>query len=298
MTPYILTKHQTRLKSILENFVQTVRINVSLVDKAGKSILTPEPNHFGWQFLADTADIGKSFKRADNYLEHTDGLGFKHFAIPTAMGYIVVGPLALNKRPERSGFASEELDEVRVISQNHLRSILDLVSGVAGLLEDMLGIEQKKVPQKKASKSPEDLSDIFNSMLDVALQFSHAQSGSIMLFDGKTKELSVQASKGLKNGHANHKPIKLGEGISGLALKERKTLILTDDHSPDNRISHLLKRKEIKQSIIMPFEDPSKKIRGVINVNIENAANFLTKSEASEMARNLEEITEQTLQVI
>jgi hypothetical protein len=106
----------------------------------------------------------------------------------------------------------------------------------------------------------------------------------------------MQAAKGL-NSRYFKQSVKLDEGIAGLAFREKKTLILTDK-SKDNRLNDLLSRKEIKQSIVMHFEGPAKKISGVLSLNITNEPLTTKPSGLRHITERLSQITANALQSV
>jgi hypothetical protein len=293
--------HEARLKTIFGYFVDVVRINIFITTKTGKSMMTPEPNPYGWNLLADAADIQTKFRQNGDYLEYIDPFGLHHFAIPIrSQGYVVIGPLIINKKLERVQYQTialklnrdpddllDSLQEIRVVSQNQLKSIIDLISEAK---EFFIGEE----PQEAKASAGEILNTALKSLLDAALGMAKAQSGSIMLYNAP-RGLTVHVSKGINPQFVTRKPIKLGEGISGYALEQNRTFVLTDK-ADDNRIAHLLKRKEIKQSIVMPFESQDKNIRGVLNLNIQNGQSLIKGTDR--IIKNLAQATAMALQTL
>jgi putative methionine-R-sulfoxide reductase with GAF domain len=289
---------EDRLKTLFKYFVDVVRINIFITTKTGKSIITPDINPYGWKLLADTSDIKSKFKPAGNYLEYVDVFGLHHFAIPISAGYVIVGPIAINKKLNREEYREiaikskrdaddliDALDEIRVVSQTQLKSILDLIAEA----KDFFMSEGEPMPETQAA---EELNQTLKALLDAALRLANAQSGSIMLYQ-ESRGLTVHVSKGINPQFVARKPIQLGEGISGYALAKNRTFILTDKVD-DNRIAHLLKRKEIKQSIVMPFASQEKTIQGVLNINIQNADSLITGTD--QLIKSLNQITATALQ--
>jgi hypothetical protein len=286
---------EERLSTLFKYFVDVVRINIFITTSSGKSIVTPDRNRYGWNLLVDVSQIKTQFKDCGSFLEYVDPFEFHHFAIPIKSGYVVLGPLAINKKLDRTKYEEialkitrnpddilDSIEEIRVVSQNQLKSILDLITEA----KDFFINEDEPVD----IGAVETLNTALKTLLEVALTMTKAQSGSIMLYQ-EPRGLTVQVSKGI-NPQFIHKPTQLGEGISGYALKEKQTLVLTD--KSDNRISHLLKRKDIKQSIVMPFENEGKQIRGVLNLNIQESDSFLKGMDY--ILQNLEQITRQAIQ--
>ncbi len=288
---------EDRLRTLFKYFVDVVRINIFITTKTGKSIITPEINPYGWKLLADTSDIKSKFKPSGNQLEYVDAFDLHHFAIPIKAGYVIVGPVVINKKLDREQYREialkskrdpddilDSLDEVRIVSQTQLKAILDLIAEA----KDFFMAEGEAIPEAQAA---EELNQTLKALLDAALRLANAQSGSIMLYN-ESRGLTIQVSKGINPQFATRKPIQLGEGISGHALAQNRTFILTDT-ADDNRIAHLLKRKEIKQSIVMPFTSQEQTIRGVLNINIQDAESLLTGTD--QLIKSLNQITQTAL---
>ena len=105
---------------ILSRFIDVLRINIFIVDNKGVIILPPEEGKYGgrlltdpsWGFQArqDGSEFLKKFEPYGGglYLEYVSPLKLHQFAIPLhiqnnggqPIGYMIVGPVILNKRPE------------------------------------------------------------------------------------------------------------------------------------------------------------------------------------------------------
>ena len=103
-----------------------------------------------------------------------------------------------------------------------------------------------------------------------------AERSSLMRFDDEKKELKVFAAKGYRVYPITGMPIKWGEGIAGLALKESKVISITKMREPDmtNFFARLLGREEdrelcVKSLLCMPLFQLEKPI-GVINISTIN----------------------------
>ena len=105
-----------------------------------------------------------------------------------------------------------------------------------------------------------------DKILNIALQVSGADIGSIMMLDKDKNELSICASKGLSDEVIKKSRVKLGEGISGIAVQENKVFLIDSNHE-DNRIKKYLSRPQIRSSMVLPIKiqnSPS----GVMNLGI------------------------------
>lgn len=302
--------HNLKWRTVVENFVQVLRINICIVDPQGHSLVTPSVNPFGWKLLADAHEAISRSNLSGEWQEWEDGLKLHHFIIPVGRhvkpeAYIILGPVILNKRLEETQYQQlavqsgrdgsdlvDSIENIRVVSYTNLKYITDLIQGIFELAKETVSQDAFS----EATIAREGLTGILQSMLELSLGIAKAQSGSVMLFDLKTKELFVKVAKGLAGRYLTT-PVKLDEGIAGLAFREKKTLILTDK-SKDNRIGHLLNRKEIKQSIVMHFEEPAQKISGVLSLNIIADPSNTKKARLSHITERLSQITSNALQSI
>ena len=284
--------------TLIDNFIGALHINVCIVDAQWAPVIVPNPNPHGWKLISEAVAQHAQFKPAGEHLEFVDGFKMHYFAIPFGSnktnGYIVLGPVVLNKRLEKAQCEElaaqlnrdfyelmDHLDGIRVLSFVNLKYILDFTKGFTEMIQETLKPQAETV-------------DVFGSMLELSFGAAQGQSGSIMLFDLKTNTLKVCAAQGLHERYLQ-KPQKLDEGVAGIAFQKQKTLIL-DDSARHNRIGHLLNRKEIKQSIVMPFETSDKKVRGVLNLNINSR--LMTKDEADQVTENLSQIATSVLKTL
>jgi len=106
------------------------------------------------------------------------------------------------------------------------------------------------------------------TILDVALNLTKAECGSIMILDEKSGELTIKVSRGLREGEVKKTRLKLGEGISGLSAQENTAFVISKEKI-DNRIKHLLKRPEIKEAVVMPLSIKNR-VFGVLNLHTKN----------------------------
>ena len=296
-------------RSILENVADILRIHICIADAAGMPIVIPEQPKYGWKFSPNFLKVESNFTHmGDGRFEFIDQYQLHYYAVACVSienninGYVILGPVILNKRLGKSeyealakqngddidGFNSR-LEEIRIISHLNLEYIIYTIS-------DFIKLGQNNLPPLESQKFETGRTQIIlESMLDLSLAIANAESGSIMLFDEQTNELSIHAAKGLDKTYLKRR-IKLHEGISGIAFKNKKTMILKSASQPEP-IQGLLNRKDIYQSMVMPFETTDKKTRGVLNVNIMRHDLDL-KGRLESVNKALLEITSNVLQVI
>ena len=292
-------KTSQKLEQILLNFIDVLRINILMVDSNGNPILVPKTSGYGFygtaqwgvlQYLG-TPEFLKKFKKEEYYLKSVDNFGFQNFALPIPtgesddIGYLIVGPVILNKPLEQAGYQAisqelnlnfsdflECLSEVRVVTFNSLKSILDLLSELSRYALRMNTTKNTQpVPEK--TQTPSNLS-VFQNLLDLSMALTQAECGSIMLLDKITNELSIQVFKGIDLQKLRNVPVKLGEGIAGLAAQKKESFVINAEHS-NNRISHLLKKPDLKCALVLPIINDNKEILGVMNISTRQATSRL-----------------------
>jgi hypothetical protein len=262
---------------------------------------------FGFDFSGKKSAFWQKFQKTGPYLEAKDAFDFRVFAIPIIVdknqqpvAHVIVGPVILNRRLDSEeyvkiasgiGLKNDQLvdviNEVRVVSFIAIKGILDLLSEVfKDVLE--LNLEKKRLHETRFNREilPKEVADVAQEMymdihldellvtiLDVALNLTKAECGSIMILDEKSGELTIKVSRGLQEGEVKKARIKLGEGISGLSAQENQAFVISKEKI-DNRIKHLLKRPEIKEAVIMPLSAKNR-VFGVLNIHTKNAATHI-----------------------
>ncbi len=127
----------------------------------------------------------------------------------------------------------------------------------------------------QAMTSTLGLKQLLDLILKLACQVLKADSGSIMLLDGKHKQLKIESYFGLKREIVEGLRIGLGERIAGWVAATSQQLLLVDGLKNNPRFAHLETRPEIKSSMVVPLKIKDKVI-GVINLN-NYSENFTDK---------------------
>lgn len=302
---------------LLSRFIDVLRINMFIVDRHGLIVLPPEEDKYGGKLLTDpsrgfdllhTQHFLEQFKAQGKYLESINRFNLRSFAIPIKypkdhiIAYLIVGPLILNKRlisEQYDQLAHEhhldineltnEINEIRVVSNVMLNSILDLLTDIIrDNVQLSLATERQQPPNlSQAINQVADeiyatvrLDELLATLLDTALKMTETECGSIMIQDDKTHDLTIKVSRGLDPQKLEHTRVKLGEGICGLAAKENASFLINGQQG-DHRISHLLKRSDIKHSLVMPLVKKNKTY-GILNLH--------TKKDVDHLSQNLDNL--------
>ncbi|MBF0504434.1 MAG: PocR ligand-binding domain-containing protein [Candidatus Omnitrophica bacterium] len=307
----ILDKIKTnqKLEQILLNFIDVLRINILMVDTQGNSVLVPPLRGHGWnwtcksgvlQYLG-TPQFLSYFQKESNYLKHVDAFEFQTFAVPVLLqenedpiGYLIVGPVILNKRLERYEYQViardsgadlydllESLNEIRIVTFNTLKSILDLLSDLSQYALKVIQVQEEE-------------KTIYMTLLDLAMTLTQAECGSIMLFNKETKDLTIQVQRGLNPEKFHNVRVKLGEGIAGLAAQKKEPYVIHEGHA-SNRIRHLLKKPELKCALVLPIIKDNNEILGVMNISTRQETSRLA-THSQQMLKTLTEITTNCLE--
>lgn len=292
---------------ILSKLIDVIRINMFIVDRHGLIILPPDEARYGGRLLTDKklgfeliqgqAQLLTHFRNRGEYLESINKFDLRSYALPInftnneVLAYLITGPVILNKRLISQNLKTwaheisigedvlyDEINQIRVVSNVMMKSILDLLSGIVkdNIQLSMNDAELNKFKEidhehEKAHQLAEEIyttvrqDELLINFLDVVLNMTETECGSIMVIDEKTQEMTVKLSKGLESKEIQNKKIKCSEGISGyVALKGE--LMVIDRMSGEDSVRSLLKRSEIQKSLIMPIK-MGRKIFGVINVH-------------------------------
>jgi len=78
----------------------------------------------------------------------------------------------------------------------------------------------------KAITSDLYISDVLKLIVTLTANVMHAKICALWLLDEKTKELKIRATQAMSEAYLKERTLKLGEGIVGLVVKERKPIVI------------------------------------------------------------------------
>jgi len=295
-------------QKIQDNFAAITQISVRTLDITGKLVTIPsaEPRLCA-EVLEETGlkDVvclkclptflgGKEI--VDKNLGFVCSLGLHNFVTPLKLdegqivAYTVVGPLILVERKDKEEYRkpAEQFNvdleklwgallEIKVITFNAAHSIVELIQDVG---EYTLKLAYRNAIREKESimttLTPK-LERLLKTLLEVALEISKADSGSVMFLDEKKDELSIQAARGIDDEIVGKTRVKMGSGISGIAAQEGRAFLI-DNQTRDNRIASYLNRPQIQSSMVIPLRIGDR-VMGVMNLGAsKSAVRFDTES--------------------
>ncbi len=109
------------------------------------------------------------------------------------------------------------------------------------------------------------LNDILKSIVNVTARMMKSKICSILLLDDKKQELYIVATQSLSEEYINKPNLKVGEGISGLAIKNN-SIITSSDVRKDKRFKYpeIARKENIVSMLSVPITIKNKPV-GVIN---------------------------------
>lgn len=110
-----------------------------------------------------------------------------------------------------------------------------------------------------------DRNELLSDILNLAIESTRAERGSIMLFSREDMALRMEVAKGMDEEVVRKIRVPLGEGISGKVAKTGKPLMITGKAS-EEEFSSLYERRDANSALCVPLVSTSGVI-GVINVN-------------------------------
>ena len=121
-----------------------------------------------------------------------------------------------------------------------------------------------------------DLAHLFKIITEVLVKEFSVDRVSLMLIDESSGTLLIRASHGLSPDVALKARRREGEGVSGLVLKHRKPLIISDGKHPDPEVMATINQENMPaSSMSVPLIGKSK-LFGVLNVSKFSGAPFST----------------------
>ncbi|HOL67237.1 MAG TPA: GAF and ANTAR domain-containing protein [bacterium] len=132
-----------------------------------------------------------------------------------------------------------------------------------------MGIHQEQIKAlyeiSKAITSEMYLEDVLKLIVAVTAQVLGSKICSIMLLDEKTQTLSIKATQAMSPEYINKPPLKVGEGIAGRVVAERRPIVVQDVRKEENyKYRDIARQEGIVSMLSVPMEVKGRVI-GVLN---------------------------------
>ena len=122
------------------------------------------------------------------------------------------------------------------------------------------------------------LEDILKLIVTVTAQATGSKICSLMLLDEKTQELTIRATQSISADYNEKKPLKVGEGIAGKAVREKKPITILDvSLEKEYKYKDIAKKEGLISLLCVPLLVKGKAI-GVLNLYTPEKHKF-TKNE-------------------
>ncbi len=217
-------------------------------------------------------------------------------------GYMVIGPVIFMKRREKNAYAeiAEKLNidldqlwslilELRVFSYKGIRSFLDMVENLMGRILNLA--YAKRLMQDEMAKGSLEARDIVSGadvtidefialFLDLVMDMTNGNAGSVMLLDRVSGSLKIRAAHGLPADVVRSANVPLGRGVSGLAA-QTKTPFLINENTADPMVGEWLHKPQLFSSVVVPIKY-GEDVFGVVNVSSDR--NLCVKFDDSTLA--------------
>jgi ligand-binding sensor protein/putative methionine-R-sulfoxide reductase with GAF domain len=280
-------------QKVQDTFSKIINVSLRTMDSEGKPLTVPtgEPR-LCKELLKETpygTDVcgpclptflgGKAV--IDKNLSFICPPGFHNFIAPLridnkVVAYTILGPVVLVMRRTKEQYSKlageldvdleklwQEIQEIRVISFHRVQSLVELIKRVGEYILE-LSYDNLTGGKKVIKTASQKIKELLDLLLNVAMQVSGADMGSIMFLEKNKEELTIRVAEGLPDDVVIRTRVKLGEGVSGIVAKEGKS-ILVDENLSDNRIRKYLYRPYLKSSMVLPIQ-ADEKVFGVLNL--------------------------------
>ncbi|MBI2871402.1 MAG: GAF domain-containing protein [Candidatus Omnitrophica bacterium] len=208
--------------------------------------------------------------------------GLYNFILPVDDWQIIVGPCSVGRKPnaQEAQRMAQELavhapsfqasrDQIKLFSFSAVQSVVRLLHMTSRMiLKERNGMTRRDRPLK----------ELLSAFLDAILFATHADTGSVMLWDEGTGYLSLQEERGLSRDISRRTRLRKGEGIAGLVLEEGRPLLLDDGASLGRVVRDRMTRPTVKSALISPIA-VGDRVVGVVNItSFREGVHFSTET--------------------
>ena len=123
----------------------------------------------------------------------------------------------------------------------------------------------------------ENINALSNLILDLAINYTNAEKGSLMLLN-KRGELSIFAARGIDNELVSTYTVRKGEGIAGTVVESRQPFLVDDIDKHEAFKGKKRDRYKTKSFISCPIISKNK-VLGVLNINDKKDGSTFSEDE-------------------
>ena len=194
------------------------------------------------------------------------------------LGHYLAAPLTIENRQRgvlvadtKTGGREFEPDDERLLMVlAYLAAIATENAERVQSLKDKSGRLAAILEVGRALNRTLDLTQLLNLIVEKALELTNATTGAILLLDEEKQVLTIRAARNIAPDVVARLKLKLGEGITGSAAKEART-ILVPDVTKEPR--YVVGNPSVRSELAVPLFDDAKVI-GVIDVDSDSPGNF------------------------
>ncbi len=172
--------------------------------------------------------------------------------------------LLLVLQREKKKFTKSDLTKIKSVTQYLI--IYYLINRYKNEKKRTDGIIKSLVEMSSLIVSEKNLEETLNTLVSVVAKVMNYKICSIMLYDKEKEELVIKATQSLSEEYRNKPNVKIGQSVSGLAVKGKKIISVLDvTTDPLYKYPEIAKKEGLKSMLAVPMTAKSK-IIGVINV--------------------------------
>jgi len=119
--------------------------------------------------------------------------------------------------------------------------------------------------------------DILRLIVTMTAQVMHSNLCSLMLFDEKKKILELKATQSVSEAYAKKPPLRLGEGVAGIAALEKKAIIVKDVQEDPRYVNKDIAIREGLRSLVSIPLVVRGKVIGVLNLYTPEPRDFTSE---------------------
>lgn len=118
------------------------------------------------------------------------------------------------------------------------------------------------------------LEEILSLIVKMTAELTNSKICSLMLLDEEKNQLVIKATQSLSEAYKNKPPVKVGESVSGRALKSKKPIYVRDvTREYDYKYPEIARAEGLKSLLCVPML-VQEKVIGVINCYSHGEYNF------------------------